>query len=182
MDRIDSEAVAAHQSQSRLSPVLLWVLLAAVLLRVVTAVMDPAARNEGPGLVRWEPREKAAALAKASHKPILYDFTAAWCNPCHILDADWAEASIAERVNASFIPARVVDRAREDGANPAAISELQRRFEVSGFPTLVIADADGRLIRKSEGYSGRARLIQFLEAPETAPAEAPLTPDGGKSE
>ena len=174
MDRIDTGIAATHQSQSRLSPVLLWVLLSAVLLRVVTAVMDPGARSEGSGLVHWQPREKAAALSKASHKPVLYDFTAAWCSPCHLLDSDWAEASIAERINASFVPARVVDRQREDGANPPDISELQRRFEVSGFPTLVIADADGRLIRKSEGYGGRAALLKFLEARDTAPAGAPL--------
>ena len=184
MDRTDTEAAPAHQSQSQLSPVLLWVLIAAVLLRVVTAVMDrgAGAGAEGSGLVQWQPREKAPALAKASRKPILYDFTAAWCGPCKILDGDWAEASIADRVNASFIPARVVDRAREDGTNPADISELQRRFEVSGFPTLVIADADGRLIRKSEGYAGRARLIQFLEAPAEAPLTLPSPPAGGRGE
>jgi thiol:disulfide interchange protein len=183
MDRIDAGA-APRDSQSRLSPVLLWVLLAALVLRIVTAVMDRPDSSAGSGLVRWQPRENAAALSRASHKPILYDFTAAWCGPCHILDGDWAQTAIAEKVNASFVPARVVDRAREDGANPADIDAMQRHFEVSGFPTLVVADADGRLIRKSEGYSGRAALIKFLEAAETAPAGAPLSlptpPAGGK--
>jgi len=164
MDRIDTAAASAPQSQSRLSPVLLWVLLAAVLLRIVTAVMDRGETATGDGLVRWKPREKAAALAQAGGKPVLYDFTAAWCGPCKMLDRDWNDAAIAEKVNASFVPTRIVDREREDGKNPPDVAELQRKYEVAGFPTLVAATADGRLIGKIEGYPGRDRLVQFLES------------------
>ena len=176
MDRTDADALGpppaaadapGPTSQSRLSPVLLWVLLAALVFRVVTAVMDRGgpAGADGAGLVAWQPRDKAAALSLASRKPILYDFTAAWCGPCHLLDADWKDPSIAQTVNSGYVPARVVDRAREDGANPPDVAELQRRFEVTGFPTLVVASPDGRLIGKIEGYAGRERLVKFLKAP-----------------
>jgi thiol:disulfide interchange protein len=165
MDRIDAGAAPAFESQSRLSPVLLWVLAAAVVFRVVTAVMDRGGKDGGEGLVGWQPREKAAALSLATHRPILYDFTAAWCGPCHLLDADWKDGSIAQTVNAGFVPARVVDRQREDGANSPDVSELQRRYDVTGFPTLVVAAPDGRLIGKLEGYAGRERLVKFLKEP-----------------
>lgn len=150
------------RSQSRLSPILLWVLLAAALFRVVTAVMDRGDKGEA-GRVRWEPRQRAAALSRAAGKPILYDFTAAWCGPCKLLDRDWNDPAVAGRVNDSFVPARIVDRQREEGKNLPEVSELQRRYEVTGFPTLVVAAADGRLIGKLEGYRGRAALLQFLE-------------------
>ena len=163
MDRTDAP-VAPPDSQSRISASVWWVLAAAVLFRILTAVMDRAAQPERLGEVRWQPREKAAALARESRKPILYDFTAAWCGPCRLLDRDWEDASVAQAVNASFVPVRIVDREREDGANPADIAELQRRFEVSGFPTLAAADADGRLIGKIEGYAGRPALMRFLES------------------
>ena len=163
MDRIDAAPASPPQSQSRLSPVVLWVLLAAALLRIVTAVMDREGRESGASLIRWQPRGQAVELARSGEKPILYDFTAAWCGPCKILDRDWDDAAIAGTVNASFIPTRVVDREREDGRNPPEIAELQRRYEVTGFPTLVAAAPDGRLIGKIEGYRGRDALVRFLE-------------------
>jgi thiol:disulfide interchange protein len=139
------------------------VLAAAIVFRIVTAVMDRATKDSGGGLVSWQPRERVAALALASRKPILYDFTAAWCSPCHLLDADWKDPAIAQTVNSAFVPARIVDRQREDGKNPPDIDELQRRFEVVGFPTLVAATPDGRLIGKLDGYRGRQALEKFLK-------------------
>lgn len=160
MDR--TETPPFPRSQSRLSPLLFWALLAALVLRVVTGVMDRGTEG-GVGLVHWQPREKAAALAHASVKPILYDFTAAWCAPCKLVDRDWEDPDLAEQVNGAFIPTRVVDRAREDGRNLPEISELQRHFEIVGFPTIVAADPDGRLIAKTDGYRGKEAMMRFLE-------------------
>lgn len=169
MDR--TEAAPFPRSQSRLSPVLFWALLAALVLRVVTGVMDRGA--DAVGLVHWQPRETAAALAKASGKPILYDFTAAWCVPCHRLDKEaWGDDGIAGKVNAGFIPARVVDRQREDGKNAAPIQELQRRYGIQAFPTLVIADPSGREIARSEGFRDKDSVLKFLDQSRSAPAAA----------
>lgn len=163
MDRTEPAPGPGPNSQSRLSPILLWVLAAAIVFRIVTAVMDRGEKDAGGGLVSWQPRERVAALALASRKPILYDFTAAWCGPCHLLDADWKDPAIAQTVNSAFVPARIVDRQREDGKNPPEIDELQRRYEVVGFPTLVAATPDGRLIGKLDGYRGRDALQKFLK-------------------
>lgn len=160
MDR--TEATPLPRSQSQVSPVLFWALLAALVLRIVTGVLDRSA-GDAVGLVRWQAREKAGALAKASGKPILYDFTAAWCAPCKMVDRDWEDPALADQVNAAFIPTRVVDRAREDGSNPPDISELQRRFEIVGFPTIVAATPDGALIAKTDGYRGKDAMAQFLD-------------------
>jgi thioredoxin-like negative regulator of GroEL len=175
MDRTDSPAApsvpegpaaaVAAGSQSRLSPALLWILAAAVLFRVLTSVMDRPADEARTGLVRWQTLERAPEVARASGKPLLYDFGAAWCGPCKLLDREWADPGVAAKVNGKFVAARVVDRQREDGRNPPAVEELQRRFEISAFPALIAASPDGRLLGKLEGYAGRERLEAFLENP-----------------
>jgi thiol:disulfide interchange protein len=161
MDRSEGLPAATRKgSQSKLSPILLWILLAAVLLRIVTAVTDPGKRKT---LVSWIAADMAATAARAESRPILYDFTAAWCAPCHVLDREgWNNREIAALVNERFVAARIVDRQREEGKNTPAIAELQRRYGVEGFPTLVVASADGREIGKLTGWRGRETLAKFL--------------------
>lgn len=175
MDKI--EKVTPSGSQSKLSPILFWVLIAAVLFRIVTTVTDKDKKGAGEGLVHWQQHETAPALAARAGKPILYDFTAAWCVPCHHLDEEaWGDDGIAGKVNDGFIAARVVDRQREDGKNAASIQELQSRYGIQAFPTLVIADREGREIARSEGFRDKASIAQFLDQYRSAPAPAVSSP------
>ena len=166
MEPTDPPKPQRSGSQSRIPVVLVWIAAAAVVFRIVTAMADRGAGtagDRGAGLVHWEPAASAAVLSTSGGKPILYDFTAAWCPPCHRLDAEaWNDPDTARSIGERFVPARIVDREREDGRNTPAIAELQRRYEIQAFPTLVVADASGRLIAKMEGYPGRERLREFL--------------------
>lgn len=160
-------------SQSKLSPILFWALVAAVVFRLVTTVTDKDKKEAGAGLVRWEPHESAQAAAARAGKPVLYDFTAGWCVPCHRLDKEaWGDDGIADKVNAGFVAARVVDRQREDGKNSASIQELQKRYGIQAFPTLVIADPSGREIARSEGFRDKDSVIKFLDGSRSAPPAA----------
>jgi thiol:disulfide interchange protein len=161
MDTTDA-ASPRPMPQTRVPAALLLAVALALVLRAVTGIVGGPHGDAGAGRVSWQPRERAERLARSGGKPILYDFTAAWCGPCKMLDRDWEDSAIAARVNDSFVPARVVDRLREDGRNPPDVDELLRRYDVSGFPTLVAADADGKLIGKLEGYRGRRALEEFL--------------------
>ena len=167
--------------QTRLPQVLLWLAAAALVFRIVTVFTEHTRTADGgTGLVAWETAASVTPLSQKSHKPILYDFTAAWCVPCHQLDTEgWKNPTVARSVSARFVPTRVVDRQREDGRNPEAIEELHQHFNISAFPTLVVADASGREIARMEGFGGRERLQAFLdEAAEKAKQPAtPIAPE-----
>jgi thiol:disulfide interchange protein len=162
MDKTESPARAGPQS--RFPQILLWLVLAAFLFRLVTVIMHREKKDGGEGLVRWQPVGQAQAAATTAGKPLLYDFTAAWCAPCHRLDAEgWTDSEIASLINRDYVPVRVVDRQQEDGKNPPAIDEVQRKYSINAFPTLVVAAPDGRQIARVQGFGGRGSLLQFLE-------------------
>jgi len=159
-----SQPAAPRRSQSRIPAVVFWILGAAVVFRVVTALLPHGAAEGQVGLVRFVNGQEAATFARDSGKPALYDFTAAWCAPCHRLDTEgWSDSRVAAMVNDGFVAGRVVDREQEDGRNTPAIEALQRRYSVTAFPTLIAADAAGRELARMEGYGGKDTLIRFLE-------------------
>jgi thiol-disulfide isomerase/thioredoxin len=188
MARIDSPAgagpeLASRGSQSRLSISIFFLLLAALLFRLVTAVANPvveksrtSSRPSAPPLVRWTPLDRAPAVSASSGKPVLYDFTAEWCPPCHRLDEEgWGNPGLARFVSDSYVPARVLDREREEGRNPPLVDELRNRYGIQAYPTLVVAAADGREIGRFEGWAGPEELRHFLEESKGKPPLA-MTP------
>jgi thiol:disulfide interchange protein len=123
-----------------------------------------AAEVEKGALVKWVPLDDAIALASASNKPILFDFTAEWCQPCHMLDAQvFRDPAMAAKINERFIAVRVTDRMQEEGRNRPEVAELQQRFSVRGFPTVVIADAGGTERGRMEGFGGPDAFERMME-------------------
>lgn len=150
-------------TNQRVIPVVLVVVaLGLVAARVVVSLTKRApAKSNG---VQWLTPEAGLRLAANSDKPILLDFTADWCRPCHMLDAEvFQNPVVAKNINERFIPIRVVDRRREEGRNTREVDDLQRRFAVRGYPTVVFADRSGERARM-EGFGGREKFEQMMES------------------
>jgi thiol:disulfide interchange protein len=150
------------RTKQRALPV--WLVILTVLLIVARIVSTKYPVTSDTELVRWTPISFASAAAQRSHRPILYEFSAEWCGPCHLLEREvFMDTALAAKINDRYIAVKVVDRQREDGRNEPAVQQLIDRYGVNAFPTVVIAASDGNPREKVRGYEGRDRFAAFID-------------------
>ena len=122
-----------------------------------------AGGRDGGDLVKWRALSAGEAESRSSKKPVLYFLTADWCGPCHTMKEEvFADPDLARLINKQFIPVQVVDRRREQGQNPPETDAVFRRFQLNGFPTLVVARPAGKQGFSAAGWSNKAGTKQFL--------------------
>ncbi len=93
--------------------------------------------------------EAAQAEALKTRKPIMIDFYTDWCKICKIMDAEaYVDASVVEKTQ-KFVMVKVNAEQRTD---------LVLRFKITGYPTLIWLDTDGKILNISDRYYGIARL------------------------
>lgn len=148
--------------------------LALVATTVALTLLLPAAATAED--LEWlEPSEENQSRAVEQEKPILYYFTASWCVPCHRLKKDVFDAERGHEIAVWYLPVEAEDTVYERGKNTPVVDRLIRRYRVSSFPTLVVAQPDGTEIAQLAGYPGAARVWRFLEThkgPLQSPANA----------
>ncbi|MBN2584389.1 MAG: thioredoxin family protein [Planctomycetes bacterium] len=97
--------------------------------------------------------EEAKKQAAAQGKPIFIDFTATWCPPCKMLDAQTFPDEGVKTLLAKFVTLRVdVD---QDQATSQA-------YNISSMPTLVVVDADGKPLVRHSGFIPPEPMREFL--------------------
>ncbi len=96
----------------------------------------------------------ALAEARSTNKRVLVDFYATWCPPCIAMKHEvWPNPDVAREVAAGYIPV-VVDADHDNG--------LANRYQVDGLPAILVLDADGRVVKRSEGFLPREGMLTFL--------------------
>ena len=101
----------------------------------------------------------AQARAKAAGKLVFIDFTGSdWCPPCMALHdnvlvqkpfLDYAEKNL-ELVVVDFPRNKPLDQKVE-----LANRVLSEQFKIESFPTLIVLDANGKVVHRDEGYGGK---------------------------
>jgi len=98
--------------------------------------------------------DAALTGAASSGKRVLIDFETTWCGPCHSMDEwIWTDAEVAGRLNAGYVGVKL------DGDIEKA---LVKRFNVTGYPTMIVVDATGREVKRVVGYQSSKEMLAVL--------------------
>lgn len=121
--------------------------------------LAPAALAQTP---RWHTDlEAAKALATKESKPLFVDFTGSeWCPYCVLLEKEVIKSPEFAREASRFVlvkldfPPRSGRSAEALQKNPELkkLLELKDAYKISGFPTVVLLNADGTERNRVSGY------------------------------
>jgi thiol:disulfide interchange protein DsbD len=130
-----------------------WMKTVAGIAGLVTAtVLIGSMLMAAPGAF-WHPySDQLLKEAVVQKKPVIIDFSAAWCAPCRELDEiTFRDPEIVKRSKKDFIFVKV-DLTRK--GNPV-YERLLKQFDVRGVPTVVFINPEGKERRD-------LRLVDFL--------------------
>ena len=101
----------------------------------------------------------AQSRAKENGKLVLLDFTGSdWCPPCMALHdfvltqpefLNYAEKNL-ELVELDFPQNKSIDKKLAE-----ANDKLAKKYNIDGFPTIIVLDAAGKIVHRDVGYSGK---------------------------
>src|SRR5713101_542891 len=122
----------------------------------VASPKGPAASAHADG-IDWRKGDVDAAFvaARADHKPLFLYWGAVWCPPCNQVKATLCNRQDFIERSRFFIPVYI------DGDSPGA-QRLGTRFNVGGYPTMILFNPDGHEIVRLPGEADPEQYMRVL--------------------
>ena len=102
---------------------------------------------------------KAQAKAKAENKMVLMDFNGSdWCPPCKALHKNvlTSQAFIDfAKDNLVLVDVDFPHHKKQAEELKKANQALSEKFNIEGYPTVIVLDSDGKTLKKAVGYDGQ---------------------------
>jgi thiol:disulfide interchange protein len=131
-----------------------------VLFVVLASVLMMSSSSQDSGILFSEiTLYEAKVLSEKTGKPIFIDCYTDWCGPCKRMAAtSFIDDKVGEVFNNKFINIKI-----EMEKNPIG-TELAKRYRVRAYPTLLIIDSEGALIKQVIGMQNANGLITMANS------------------
>lgn len=110
--------------------------------------------------------DEAKAAAKAEGKLVFVDFYTEWCGPCKkMASAVFPQPKVGEMMNAKFVSIKI-DAEKGEGV------KLAKQYNVTAYPTFIIADTEGKEMGRVLGlryYDDLKNDIERIIDPNKSP-------------
>lgn len=99
--------------------------------------------------------KEALALAKKTKKPVLIDFNATWCGPCHMLDNEVFKKAAFSGEAKNWVLLKIdVDK------HP----DLSNFYSAQSIPLLVALSPKGKTASRQPGYGGPDFTMKWIKS------------------
>ncbi len=112
--------------------------------------------------------DAAFAAAEATGRNVFIDFQATWCPPCRRLEAEFLDDPARAELLAGFVLLTA------DADHPSSFA-LKNRYEVGGYPTVLVVAPDGEELDRITGFDGRTDALAARLARHQTDAPEPLS-------
>jgi thiol-disulfide isomerase/thioredoxin len=111
---------------------------------------------------------KAQTVAKSENKLILMDFNGSdWCPPCKELRAVLSTKTFANyaKTNLVLVDIDFPHNKEQSEALKKANEALQEKYNIEGFPTVIVLNGEGKEVSRTVGFGGQSasQLIDELD-------------------
>ena len=88
----------------------------------------------------------ALSTAQNTNKLVLVDFYAPWCTYCRQMDAvTFQDPRVQQKLSSNYVLVKI-----NGDQNP----DLVKKYQVYGYPTILILDSSGNVMKTISGYQG----------------------------
>ena len=114
--------------------------------------------SQAQGILFFEGGWQAAMdKAKQEDKMIFLDAYTTWCAPCKKMEKEvFPDAKLSQVFNDRYISIRM-DMEKGEGIG------LAKEFGIEAYPTLIFADADGKVLHRDAGFKSADQLLELAD-------------------